>query len=93
MLNLVLGVGVFSLLPITVSYANYVQSLAQKDSLTRFRSHASTPTPVFLRGTKLRPWSEQNTDQNSDHARLCNSLEKEKTQTMVYPEEDFFSTN
>ena len=45
---------------------------------TSFSAHASTPTPGFFffffswfRGTKLRPWSKRNSDQNSDHARLC----------------------
>ena len=29
------------------------------------------PQCFWLRGTKLRPWSKQNSDQNSDHTRLC----------------------
>ena len=36
------------------------------------------PKGFWLRGTKLRPWSKQNSDQNSDHARLCISQGKEK---------------
>ena len=36
------------------------------------------------RGRKLRPWSEKNSDQNSDHPRLCIYWGKEKTQTMVW---------
>ena len=39
---------------------------------TCHNAHSSTPCPMFLpsRG-KLRPWSEKNWDQNSDHPRLC----------------------
>ena len=36
------------------------------------------PQGFRLRGTKLRPWSKQNSDQNSDHARLCMYQGKEK---------------
>ena len=58
-------------------------------------SGADLPLPqgFGLRGTKLRPWSKQNSDQNSDDARLCIYQGKEKlrpwskflgTQTMVW---------
>ena len=39
-------------------------------------AHGSTPTPVCR--AKLRPWSKQNSDQNSDHTRLCVYQGKEK---------------
>ena len=52
------------------------------------------PSVSDFAGTKLRPWSKQNSDQNSDHTRLCIyhgkrnsdhglSFWEEKTQTMV----------
>ena len=36
------------------------------------------PQCFWLRGRKLRPWSKKNSDQNSDHPRLCISQGKEK---------------
>ena len=36
------------------------------------------PQRFRLRGTKLRPWSKQNSGQNSDHPRLCTYWGKEK---------------
>ena len=44
------------------------------------------PLPQCFRlcGTKLRPWLEQNLDQNSDHPRLCFYWGEGKTQTVVW---------
>ena len=36
------------------------------------------PQCFCSRGRKLRPWSEKNSDQNSDHPRLCNYWGNEK---------------
>ena len=60
------------------------------ESLQKFRGNLrkifcnSTPMGLplphgfSLRGTKLRPWSKQNSNQNSDHAKLCIYKGKEK---------------
>ena len=53
-----------------------VNNSCQKLSSTLVR--LPLPQCFCLRGTKLRPWSEQNSDQNSDHPRLCMYWGKEK---------------
>ena len=47
---------------------------AQKSMLIRL----PLPQCFCPRGRKLRPWSEENSDQNSDHSRLCIYWGKEK---------------
>ena len=76
--------------------AKHINKIPPKIPGQSIGAHWSTPTPVFLisQDETQAIWSEQHSDQNSDHARLCVFLEKEKlrpwskflgreTQTMV----------
>ena len=47
--------------------------------MSKINTHGSTPAPLFLTlRDETQPWSKQNSDQNSDHARLCIYRGKEK---------------